>query len=205
MSPQYLIPALRDDCSLEPGRYTFAQIDETAIREELARIYRDASPATKIIYDLAHDPDTDTHGNWIIRWMVWHVFRYRDERNARRGLSSTATNIHGPSNGDTLSTHAPQSAASSTVSRSDFAAAENTARRNPPLVNHGEILSAAQPSSPAERTCPRPPTNQWKVSRPNDAPATTTTRMFYDPVRDQEYNPIVPPLIQNSSYAILEP
>ena len=59
------------------------------MRNELARIYREASPATKIIYDLAQDNATGQSENWIIRWLLWHVFRYRDERNGSRHKKST--------------------------------------------------------------------------------------------------------------------
>jgi hypothetical protein len=74
------------------------------MRDELKRIHREASPATRIIYDLAQDPDTDgAYGNWIIRWMVWHVFRYRDERNSRRQMSSSPASASGTSGDDTNS------------------------------------------------------------------------------------------------------
>lgn len=77
---------------MDPSRVKFADITEEAMQREGARIYRDAQAATRIIYDLAHDPESKDD-NWIIRWFVWHVFRYRDERNGSRhrklaGISS---------------------------------------------------------------------------------------------------------------------
>lgn len=53
------------------------------MNDEILYIYHHAGPATKILYELAFDPDHPQEPNWIIRWMLWHVFRYRDGRQAR--------------------------------------------------------------------------------------------------------------------------
>jgi hypothetical protein len=66
--------------------YTTAQIDEVTMDAEVLRIYRDAQPQTRALYDLAQDTVNPDRPNWIIRWMLWHVFRYRD------GRQNTASN-----------------------------------------------------------------------------------------------------------------
>ncbi|KAH9839598.1 hypothetical protein Tdes44962_MAKER08053 [Teratosphaeria destructans] len=53
------------------------------------RIYHLARPLTRQVYDLGRDTERVEEENWVIRWMLWHVFRYRDNRNRnRRGTSS---------------------------------------------------------------------------------------------------------------------
>ncbi|KAI5356515.1 hypothetical protein Slin15195_G082660 [Septoria linicola] len=73
----------------ESTTYTTAEVDEDLIMEEIRRIYKDASLLTKPFYDLAVDTTTSDDSNWIIRWMIWHVFRYRDGRYCSAGRRST--------------------------------------------------------------------------------------------------------------------
>lgn len=75
-----LAPQLREDLAIVPP-YSFGQIDEAAIRREVLEIFRRARPDTKIMYGLGHDGVGANEQNWIIRWLLWHVFRYRDDRN----------------------------------------------------------------------------------------------------------------------------
>lgn len=82
-SPDSLAPQYRDDPRVEPP-YSNAQISETAIHREIMRIYHTARRETREIYDLGHDNERVEEENWIIRWMLWHVFRYRDNRNRHR-------------------------------------------------------------------------------------------------------------------------
>lgn len=63
-----LIPQLRDDPDIEPP-YTFGQIDEEAVHEEVMYIFENARKDTKIMYQLGKDYDGDIEENWIIRWL----------------------------------------------------------------------------------------------------------------------------------------
>ncbi|EON69050.1 hypothetical protein W97_08363 [Coniosporium apollinis CBS 100218] len=63
--------------------YSSNQITETAMHQEVLRIYSLASPMTRPIYDLGRFRDGPNEDNWVIRWCLWHVFRYRDNRNRR--------------------------------------------------------------------------------------------------------------------------
>ncbi|KAK1073623.1 hypothetical protein LTR74_001764 [Friedmanniomyces endolithicus] len=74
---------------LEPP-FSHAQISETAIHREILHMYYHARPETRVVYDLAHDRERLEEENWVVRWLLWHVFRYRDNRNRNR---------RGPSNG----------------------------------------------------------------------------------------------------------
>ena len=52
-----------------------------------------------MIYDLGRYWDGSNEDNWIIRWCLWHVFRYRDERNRSRNTNNSRQNSsHQPVN-----------------------------------------------------------------------------------------------------------
>ncbi|KAK8215305.1 hypothetical protein M8818_001926 [Zalaria obscura] len=94
--PTSLVPQLRGDPSVRPP-YGNVQISETAMHRETLRIYRQARPETKPYYDLGHDTDGINEENWVIKWLLWHVFRYRDNRNrssrANAAQSSPESNV----------------------------------------------------------------------------------------------------------------
>ncbi|KAM3413720.1 hypothetical protein BST61_g10409 [Cercospora zeina] len=70
---------------LEGQAMSTAQIHEYAWQREVLRIYHDAQPQTRAVYQFGHDTaDPNAPDNWIIRWMLWHVFRYRDYRNKQQ-------------------------------------------------------------------------------------------------------------------------
>lgn len=84
----------RDLESESEASYPSSQVDEQIFHAEMAYIFRNAQPATKIIYDLAHDADASHRPNWIVQWMLWHVFRYRDGRQKpRAGKSAAASEV----------------------------------------------------------------------------------------------------------------
>ncbi|KAI4736630.1 hypothetical protein E4T50_12864 [Aureobasidium sp. EXF-12298] len=70
-SPNSLLPQLRGDpnASVLPP-YSNIQICESAVHNEILRIYREASPETKFIYEKGHDTESFNEENWIIRWML---------------------------------------------------------------------------------------------------------------------------------------
>ncbi len=82
-----LAPRFRNDPTVEPP-YSSFQVSETAIHREILRIYAMARRETKPVYDLGRDTAGIEEENWVIRWMLWHVFRYRDNRNKNRRTAS---------------------------------------------------------------------------------------------------------------------
>lgn len=87
-----LVPQFRDDPNVRPP-YASNQISETAMFREVHTIYERAGPWTKAMYNRGWFSDGPNMDNWIIRWVLWHVFRYRDNRNKNRwsGSSTGAT------------------------------------------------------------------------------------------------------------------
>lgn len=71
------------------------EIKETAMHREILQIYRRASEKTKVVYELARDIDGVEEENWIIRWLLWHAFRYRDQRNNRKSRSGSQISLSG--------------------------------------------------------------------------------------------------------------
>ncbi|EGP86818.1 unnamed protein product [Zymoseptoria tritici ST99CH_1A5] len=70
---------------LESQTSSTAQIHESAWQREVMRVYDDACIETKAVYNFGHDTENRIRpDNWIIRWLLWHVFRYRDYRNKGR-------------------------------------------------------------------------------------------------------------------------
>ncbi|KAK3067234.1 hypothetical protein LTR53_016008, partial [Teratosphaeriaceae sp. CCFEE 6253] len=88
-----LVQDLRNT-GIEPP-FSHAHISETYIHREILRIYNEASRETRIIYALGHDVGHEgqriEEENWVIRWMLWHVFRYRDNRNRNRRAPSSSS------------------------------------------------------------------------------------------------------------------
>ncbi|KAI5273942.1 hypothetical protein E4T47_02919 [Aureobasidium subglaciale] len=64
-----LLPQLRGDPNIRPP-YSNIQICESAIHNEILRIFREASSETKPMYEKGHDRDSFNEENWIIRWML---------------------------------------------------------------------------------------------------------------------------------------
>ncbi|KAK8213659.1 hypothetical protein IWZ01DRAFT_539588 [Phyllosticta capitalensis] len=88
--PSNLVPQCRADPTVQPP-YSSNQITETAMHREVLNVYQSASERTRPLYDLGHYMDGRNEDNWIIRWLLWHVFRYRDNRNRYRGSGASSS------------------------------------------------------------------------------------------------------------------
>ncbi|KAM3420268.1 hypothetical protein BST61_g3555 [Cercospora zeina] len=166
-----LVPQLRDDPAIEPP-YSFGHVEEQALQEEVLHIFHHARKDTRIMYELGRDRDGDVEENWIIRWLLWHVFRYRDERNVgAAGRRRTADADEAD-------------AASTSDATSEPSAAE---------VVHAATLHAAASRPPATipaRSLPPPPPQPKQQQpthtdpAPSDPAAPGAGSRFFDPVRD---------------------
>ena len=93
-------PQLRNNRAVEPP-YTFAQISDIAINREVLRIYDNACKETRMVYDLGHDTKGVEIENWVIRWMLWHVFRYRRSARSKSAMDTVANyNVQLPPKAD---------------------------------------------------------------------------------------------------------
>ncbi|KAK4507293.1 hypothetical protein PRZ48_001028 [Zasmidium cellare] len=70
-------------------------INETAMHREILRVYQNASERTKTVYELGHNTEGVEEENWIVRWLLWHAFRYRDQRNNRKSRSDSQISVSG--------------------------------------------------------------------------------------------------------------
>ena len=84
-SVESLIPQLANDPNVRPP-YSNTQISDTAMHHETLYIYYHSRNETRRYYDLGHYTEGENEENWIIKWLLWHVFRYRDNRNRGRSM-----------------------------------------------------------------------------------------------------------------------
>lgn len=73
----------RHDPDVQPP-YTYNQITETARHREILTIYRNAAVETRTFYNRGQFFEGPNEENWIIRWCLYHSFRYTDNRNRTR-------------------------------------------------------------------------------------------------------------------------
>lgn len=85
--------------------FSNSQVSETAVHREILNIYQLARPETKPYYDLGRDTQGLEEENWVIRWLLWHVFRYRDNRNKNRRQGSP--DPRSPSSSENSSSEGP--------------------------------------------------------------------------------------------------
>lgn len=138
---------------MEPP-YSHAHVSETAIHREILRIYRDARAETRVVYNLGRDTERVEEENWVIRWMLWHVFRYRDNRNRNR--------------------RAPSSGNSGDNDDDDDERGEGVA-----ASSRGKLSYSKRPRTSECGVKLRDP----RLTAIADAPATSTSR-YWDPVRN---------------------
>ncbi|KAK3669732.1 hypothetical protein LTR78_010415 [Recurvomyces mirabilis] len=94
------------NAGVEPP-YDHSQISEATLQSEIQNIYQCAAPETRALYVLGHDRDQTPPGNWVIRWMLWHAFRYRDGRNRNRKVNKASNGDKGDKGDTEASAHGP--------------------------------------------------------------------------------------------------
>lgn len=60
---------------------------ETAMHREVLRIFAGASGVTRPYYERGRYMDGGNEDNWVIRWMLWNIFRYGMNRRRNNGIS----------------------------------------------------------------------------------------------------------------------
>ena len=69
--------------------YKWAHLSPNAIDTAIAVIRSQAGPGSRQLYDRGDSTDSRVH-NWVLKWLLWHVCRYRDWRN-RKNRSTSAS------------------------------------------------------------------------------------------------------------------
>ncbi|ORY13053.1 hypothetical protein BCR34DRAFT_481605 [Clohesyomyces aquaticus] len=81
--PANLIPHLRTDPSIG-SPYKWDEISETAKHREILNIVNFADYRTRPYYEMGRYVTGVNEENWVVRWYLWHSFRYRDNRDHGR-------------------------------------------------------------------------------------------------------------------------
>jgi hypothetical protein len=68
--------------------YKWGHFDPEYIDQAVREIWTGGGKTTRPYYDLGRD---DKVGNWVIRWTLWHICRYRDWRNRKNRPSQSPT------------------------------------------------------------------------------------------------------------------
>ena len=97
--------------------YKWAHLSPAAIDNAIRTIHGAAQPGSwpRHFYDMGRSTDPKV-GNWVLKWLLWHVCRYRDWRNRknRSSASAAATNAALVSGAGSSATHTGSSATGGT-------------------------------------------------------------------------------------------
>lgn len=66
--------------------FKWQHLDPTFIDQAIADIWSRGSVTARRFYDAGRD---DKVKNWVIKWLLWHVCRYRDWRNRKNKSPSS--------------------------------------------------------------------------------------------------------------------
>lgn len=92
MNPVNLTAMSRADPYL-PKPYKWDALSETAKHRAILDIYANAGSVVKYYYDLGRVCNSvGVEENWVIRWFLWHSFRYRDNRDRAGGYVASQEN-----------------------------------------------------------------------------------------------------------------
>ena len=76
--------ALKPQYARESPPFSANQFSETAFINAVRTIVNNACPQTRDLYDRGAGQDQP---NWVARWILYHVCRYRDGRNKKAARS----------------------------------------------------------------------------------------------------------------------
>ncbi|CAF9921179.1 MAG: hypothetical protein GOMPHAMPRED_002250 [Gomphillus americanus] len=62
--------------------YKWAHLDPAFIDQSIAEVWQAARPGPRHYYELGRSEDRKVF-NWVLKWLLWHVCRYRDWRNRK--------------------------------------------------------------------------------------------------------------------------
>ncbi|MCJ1401272.1 hypothetical protein MMC11_004484 [Xylographa trunciseda] len=68
--------------------YKWAHLNPSIINNAIAEIWRNGQQWPRRFYDQGRSDDAKVY-NWVLKWLLWHVCRYRDWRNRKARTSSS--------------------------------------------------------------------------------------------------------------------
>lgn len=89
--------------------YKWAHLSPARIEAAMRDIWTNGQPVPKFFYDRGHSEDPRVF-NWVLKWLLWHVCRYRDWRNIKARNSkggASAGKANAPSSGEFDGRHSP--------------------------------------------------------------------------------------------------
>ena len=69
--------------------YKWAHLNPSVINNAIAEIWRNGQQWPRRFYDIGRSDDAKVY-NWVLKWLLWHVCRYRDWRNRKARNSSSS-------------------------------------------------------------------------------------------------------------------
>ncbi|MCJ1235585.1 hypothetical protein MMC14_003556 [Varicellaria rhodocarpa] len=87
-----LKPEYASNAGVQPP-YKWAHLSPTTVDAAIAEIWGNGGQWPRHFYDMGYSKDRKVY-NWVLKWLLWHVCRYRDWRNrrARNGSGTAITN-----------------------------------------------------------------------------------------------------------------
>lgn len=89
---------LKNEYRANPGvrqPYKWAHLNQEAIDRAISQIWSTASEKSRWYYDHGQSAEPSVK-NWVLKWLLWHVARYRDERNNKKNRSSGSSSPGSP-------------------------------------------------------------------------------------------------------------
>jgi len=77
--------------------YKWGHLSPDRINHAIRDIWANGRPQPRHYYDMGRSEDPKVY-NWVLKWLLWHVCRYRDWRNRKAsnaGVQSTGNCIQG--------------------------------------------------------------------------------------------------------------
>jgi hypothetical protein len=80
--------------------YKWAHLEPSVIDAAINEIWTNGQPWPRHFYDMGGSDDRKVY-NWVLKWLLWHVCRYRDWRNrkSKSSVAGAATSVEGGGTG----------------------------------------------------------------------------------------------------------
>ncbi|KAF2001982.1 hypothetical protein P154DRAFT_431850 [Amniculicola lignicola CBS 123094] len=91
-NPANLLPQSQDNPDVK-APYKWGDLSETAIHREVLYVASSGSIHTRPYYDMGRYYTGVNEENWVVRWYMWHSFRFRDNRDTRSSAGRGGASI----------------------------------------------------------------------------------------------------------------